>query len=197
MKSVILFAVIILGLVGLEACQEGTSYERMERRELAGGERYDSLFLGLYLGMPDRDFFAHCFDLNRKRLVKQGAAGAVVEYVLPDQNPKILMNFFPDFYEEKICQMPVRFSYQAWAPWNRELQSDSLQQRLMPMLLDWYGGNEFIKLKDDIFGPVYAKVDGNRRIILTCEDVHFVRAVFSDLLALKEAKEEGDGQVRQ
>ena len=36
------------------------------------------------------------------------------------------MNFYPDFYENKICKMRVDFQYDGWAPWNKNLYADSL-----------------------------------------------------------------------
>ena len=58
----ILFSTIII------SCQTNP-YLELERNELASGERYDSLFLGVKFGMTSKDFYAHCWDLKGSLLV--------------------------------------------------------------------------------------------------------------------------------
>ena len=184
-KLLILLGAVLLA--GFSSCKQDPPYERLIRKELSKGVRQDSLFLGLYLGMPRESFYRHCYNLNQKQLVRQGHGTLSVEYYLPDQDPQIIMNFYPDFFEEKISQMPTSFVYRAWAPWNRKMFADSLQQQLMPIFMKWYGGNDFIFLKKEFFGPVYAKIDGNRRIVMSCKDDQHVLVVYTDLLAEKKA----------
>ncbi len=64
----------------ISGCTPKAKYERKLKHELAKGVRYDSLFLGLYLGMPEKDFYIHCWELNKKGLIRQGSNNTTVEY---------------------------------------------------------------------------------------------------------------------
>jgi hypothetical protein len=60
-KSIISFTTfLIIGFI-LSGCSPKAKYERRLKHELASGVRYDSLFMGLYLGMPDKDFYNQCW----------------------------------------------------------------------------------------------------------------------------------------
>ena len=52
---VFLTAIIFAGI--LSGCTPKAKYDRMVKRELASGIRNDSIFMGLYLGMPEKDFY--------------------------------------------------------------------------------------------------------------------------------------------
>jgi len=90
----ILFSIIII------SCQTNP-YLELERNELASGERYDSLFLGVKFGMTSKDFYAHCWDLNKRQLITQGPSNNSVRYYLPTESvgQKIEMLFLTDFQE--------------------------------------------------------------------------------------------------
>lgn len=49
------------------------------------------------------------------------------------------MNFYPNFHDDQIFAMPVFFNYKAWAPWNKELQSDILILEVKALMEKWYG----------------------------------------------------------
>ena len=149
---------------------------------------YDSLFLGIYLGMDQKDFYDHCWELNRLKVFSHGPTS--VEYKLATQlEQPVLMRFYPSFYKEKIVDMPVTFSYEAWSPWNRRFQSDSLLIKILPLLKKWYG-EDFKTLQHPAQGTVYYKMDGKRRINLFIRDDQFVQAVFTDLELERERKNE-------
>jgi hypothetical protein len=138
--------------------------------------------MGLYLGMPQKDFYTKCWELNKKGLIRQGTNNATVEYVLRGElkHPGT-MNFYPKFKEGKIYEMPVKFVYTGWAPWNRELSSEKLQMDV----LEWYNklyGRGFMEVKHPQMGSAYIKIDGNRRISIYKENDLYVWALFTDLL---------------
>ncbi|MEZ5071625.1 MAG: hypothetical protein R2751_11820 [Bacteroidales bacterium] len=109
--------ILFLSLAVLAACSPGARYDRMLKRELASGVRQDSLFMGLYLGMTDKDFYTRCWKLNKEGLVKQGTNNTSVEYqTLDELSHPATMNFYPRFCDGKITTMPVRFIYNGWAP---------------------------------------------------------------------------------
>src|SRR5664280_2349497 len=96
-----LLLVLISGFI-ISGCSPRAKYERRLKQELARGVRYDSLFLGLYFGMPERDFY-------------------------------------PNFNQGKIFEMPVTFKYKGWAPWNKALSSDNLQNAVQKWYEKVYG----------------------------------------------------------
>jgi hypothetical protein len=81
MKKVILWLLPLLISVSMfSGCTPKAKYDRMLKRELASGVRNDSLFMGLYLGMNEKDFYTHCWKLNAQGLIKQGMRNTTVEY---------------------------------------------------------------------------------------------------------------------
>lgn len=184
-KVIWLVPVLIFGCI-MAGCSPRAKYERRLKHELASGVRYDSLFMGLYLGMPQKDFYTHCWQLNREGLIKQGSNNTTVEYIMKNELPhQATMNFYPTFVQGKIAEMPVKFAYSGWAPWNKKLSSDSLQLDIV----NWYKkvyGRGFIAVKHPERGIAYVKVDGNRRISIFKENDLFVWAVFTDLSVQKD-----------
>jgi len=170
-------------------CSPTSRYERRLKHELAGGIRYDSLFMGIYLGMPEKDFYVHCWKLNRLGLVRQGTNNTTVAYVLKNElKHPALMDFYPTFTDDRISEMPVRFAYAGWAPWNKELSSDNLQLDV----LNWYKktyGRGFMEVRHPEKGTAYIKVNGNRRILIFKKDDLYVWALFTDMLINKDSLE--------
>jgi hypothetical protein len=187
MKKTILLIVplMIIGIL-ISGCTLKSKYDRKLKHELATGVRNDSMFLGLYLGMPDKAFFTHCWNLNRRGLVKQGGTNTTVEYQISHElKHPCLMNFYPSFVNGKIAEMPVRFVYNGWAPWNKELSSDKLQLDI----LNWYKkafGEDFMEVKHPSRGLAFVNLNGNRQISIFKEDELHVWAVFTDMSIKKE-----------
>lgn len=190
MKTIILWLMPLLGFVCIiSGCSPKAKYENMLKQELASGVRYDSLFMGIYLGMPEKNFYTRCWVLNGKGLIRQGIRNMTVEYQLKGElKYPATMDFYPEFVQGKIFEMPVRFLYNGWAPWNKKLSSDSLQIEV----LNWYEkiyGNGFIEVKHPERGIAYVKVNGNRRISIFKEDDMHVWAIFTDMLVKEEVND--------
>lgn len=183
MKWMVL-AVIAALIVG--GCSPGKTYERRLKRELASGVRYDSLFMGISFGMTDEAFYKHCWNLNRDGLVRQGTGNHTVLYDIREEleHPST-MNFYPKFENGKIVEMPVRFLYNGWAPWNKELSVEKLAEDVKNWYEDIYG-NGFITIVHPMKGMAYTKIDGNRRITIYTENDLYVWAVFTDMLSVVE-----------
>jgi hypothetical protein len=177
MSRIIFFALIVLVTIG---CGKKARYDRMVKRELASGERYDSLFFGIYFGMTSKDFYTHCWKLNQKGLIRQGEHNLSVEHNFEKLKHSAKMNFYPNFHEEKIFEMPVRFQYTGWAPWSKHLWSDSLQMDVLGLLENWYGEG-FMEVEHSKHGSAFVKVDGNRRITLFKKGFDEVYVIFTDL----------------
>lgn len=183
----ILPAVIIAGL--FSGCTPKAKYERLLKKELASGVRYDSLFMGLYLGMPEKEFYTRCWNLNGQGIIKQSPRNMSVEYKMKDElNYPGTMDFYPEFVDGKIYEMPVRFIYNGWAPWNTKLSSDSLQLDVLEWFEKMYGPG-FFDVKHSVRGTAFVKINGNRRISIFKEDDMYVWAVYTDMLVKKEVSD--------
>jgi len=179
-------------IISLNACSwpGGSEYNRLVKKELAKGTRSDSLFMGIYLGMTSKAFYGHCWDLNKKGVFTNGSNNTSVLYKIDkDLKYPASMNFYPDFYEDKIFSMWASFEYDAWAPWNKAQQSDSLLPDVLQVYKRWYpGGNDFITIANEKRGTIFVKVDGNRRITIGKFDDRMVKVDYSDLLIEQKLK---------
>lgn len=181
----ILFPLLILSLI-IQSCD--SSVFTSSDDDLS---KSDSLFLGFHLGMPQKDFFDLCTELNKQQKITQGPGGSTnVEYRIVDEyDSEVSMRFFPTFIDEKVFEMPVTYSYVAWAPWNRQYWAENL----LPKVLEKYKlayGDDFKLINHPTQGKVYYKIDGKRRINLFIKDEQHVQAVFSDLKVEKRLNEE-------
>jgi len=183
LKLVIFF----LSLTLVQSCTNSglRQYEAISKNEVASGKRVDSLFFGFYFGMSSKDFFSYCWQQNKKGIFTDGQNNSYVLYKIKNnelQHPAS-MNFYPDFYQDKIFKMRVLFQYDAWAPWNKQLCSDSLLSHVLELYKTWYkDGNHFIQIDDREKGTIYVKVDGNRRITIGRYDDMVVKVDYTDLL---------------
>jgi hypothetical protein len=171
----------ILALLCGSACTPASEYDRAVREGLASGQRYDSLFLDLRLGMTAKAFYDTCWRLNRQGLIKEGPSNASAEYALPELKHPGYMDFYPQFQDSIVTVMDLSFRYAAWAPWNRPLWADSLEADVIRIFERWYGPG-FLRIESKKRGQhLYVKVDGNRQIKLYQQDNQFVRGQISDL----------------
>lgn len=149
----------------------------------------DSLFLGISLGMGREAFYNYCWEQNKKKLFTHGPGNQTVQYKLENElTEPVTMHFYPAFHEDKIFEMPVTFTYESWAPWNKQFGSDSLMTEMLPLFKKWYG-EDFKQLEHPTMGVVYYRIDGKRRINLFKKDDQFVQAVFTDLKVEKQLKQ--------
>jgi hypothetical protein len=141
--------------------------------------------LGIRFGDSQQVFREKCYALNQQHLATEGDS-FWVRYLFPDSSkdnsPGMKLLFFPAFDEKNILiGLDLKFSYLGWAPWNSELQADRLQEKIKPLLMKWYGGNEFVVAHvngKDI--PV--KLDGNRRIMIYTAPPEHVMVRVQDIL---------------
>lgn len=177
---------VICLILFFNACTQ-SDYTKLVKGELSKGIRMDSIIFGINLGDTRDEFYGKCFDLNKKQLVTQGPRGATVQYLFTDsivhQEPTDLrLLFIPAFDEKEIIkEFNLEFSYTAWSPWNADLQSDKLIEKVKDIIMMWYKGNPFVTVKlNDQDLPV--KVDGNRRLILYIKDEQNVVVKVHDIL---------------
>ena len=171
----------------LTACFQ-SDYTRMVKSELAKGVRQDSILLGIKFGDTRDIFYGKCFDLNRAKLVTQGPGNRSVQYLFTDsvvhtQPTPMRLLFSPNFdQKEEIAQMNMEFTYPAWAPWNKQYQSDSLEVKVIELMMQWYQGNEFVMAELNDTTSLRAKVDGNRRLLIEKPDAQRVVVKVQNIL---------------
>lgn len=167
-------------------------YHALVKKELKSNKQVNDIFFGISLGMTSKNFYLHCWNMNKKGLFTDGESNTSVLYKLERnelQHPAD-MNFYPEFRNGKIYKMGVTFQYAGWAPWNKKLDSDDLLPDVLKLYEKWYPeGNPFITITDEKRGTIYVKVDANRRIILGRYDDVQVKADYTDLSVEQEQKQ--------
>ena len=181
MSRSISIAVVVL----VAGCQQTTPYQRMLETELARTDTLRELFLNYSLGMSRQAFYDSSWALNRRGLVIQGPANQNVQYKLGDQLPyPASMLFYPDFADDQIARMRVRFLYDHWAPWNTRLTSDSLLMDVKGLMTAWYGA-EFVTrtVTDQLNQPSrqFVSIQANREILIGLHSDQEVFVTITDL----------------
>ena len=83
------------------------SYEEMLEQELASGEINTDLFLGIHFDMASKDFYEHCWKLNKDQVIRQGPGNLSIQFEPEELDYPGTVNFYPDFYNGKIINMPM------------------------------------------------------------------------------------------
>lgn len=166
-----------------------SEYQRMKDRELARGIRKDSLFLGIYLGMTSQEFYDHCFQLNRNKQIVEGPNNTTAQYTVEGFKNPTRMLFYPEFYEDRIFEMPMTFHCFNWSLWNTSTSSDSLLPEVKRLMESWYG-NGFIEVKSPSGERGWVKIEGNRRILIRKYEDGNVLVRITDLIVEEAARRE-------
>lgn len=169
---------LIVILFALASCENKTEYEQLVESELEKEVRHDSLFLGYKFGMNSKQFFDHSWKLNQEQII---TGSSQIEYELTELSSPARMVFFPEFHDERIYRMPVEISFKSWAPWNRELSSDSLITELVDLYSDIYGRGFIKTIHPELGEKAWIKIDSNRRISIYRKDEMTARIEFLDL----------------
>lgn len=164
----LLYGIVLL--LTVTSCK--SEYERLVQQELNTGVVYDSLVLGMHRGMTKKDFYSHCWQLNKDEIVFQGSGNRYALYphkeVLPSgDSVDVEMLFYGIFDEgETMSGVDLIYSYPGWAPWNEDLQVEALVGHLVWLYERQLGGNPFLTITLDDSLQAHVKVDGDRRILL-------------------------------
>jgi hypothetical protein len=182
---ILLFGLIILAHTG---CTRSNEYHSLIERELATKVRNDTLLMDIRFGMKKRNFFAHCWELNKKGILAEGINNASVHFEFIRFDKEYEVDFYPIFYEGKIFELPVKYKYTAFAPWNPKYSTDTLLLEILNIHKEKYG-NDFIEIrsKNQDIGTAYVRVDGNRRISIY-KNIHTnsITVLYFDLLSKKK-----------
>jgi hypothetical protein len=185
--------ILIFLLTGLFACQQTDMqrYTKLVRKERESSKVVNEIYFGISLGMSSKDFYAHCWEMNKKGLFKDGPGNTCVIYQLEKQELKYpgFMTFYPEFKEGTIYSLWTKFEYSGWMPENKRLSSDSLLPEVIKLYQKWYpDGNPFMKIVNKEKGDAWVKVDGNRRILLRKYDDMDVKVDYVDTRREKAQK---------
>lgn len=171
----------LFSLLVLFSCK--SDYTKLVKKELESGVKNDTLLYGLKFGNTKKEFYKICWDLNSKGIVTHGGNNNFVKTILRSKDSihktkTLEMLFYAQFNSEDIITgMNFKFSYLAWAPWNKDLQSDKLLPVVQDSILKWYPGNNFMSVKNNI----QVKVDGNRQIQIKRETDKDVSVLIENL----------------
>jgi hypothetical protein len=102
------YCLVLAGVISVCSCSffDRNEYSELVKKELAKEKRVDSLFLGIHFGMTSKQFYGYCWELNKKGVLTDGNNNTAVLYKI-DKELKYpaSMNFYPDFFENKIYSM--------------------------------------------------------------------------------------------
>jgi len=168
-QTIKLFLFFLIGVV-LLSCE--SEYSKTVKRELKTGIVHEDLVLGLKLGQTQKEFYNHCWQLNKQKVISAGSGNRFAKHTMlldsTAQNAeKVDMLFYGIFDQDQVMHgVHLIFSYVKWAPWNKEYHPPVLLKALQQKYLKEYQGNPFIEItiKDDV--KAYVKVDGNREILM-------------------------------
>ena len=178
-------------LLVIWGCTGKSPYKNMLDRELASGVRNDSLFLDIGFGMGKKDFYAHCWDMNKQGLVKQGPNNLSVEYRMDSSTSlPVFMRFYPQFEENKIIRMPVEFSYVTFTPTDPSTSAETLLEEVKQLMEQWYGEGFLYMEDEEGRRKLWIKVDGNRQIRIFKKDVATVAVDITDMSVPSNQTEE-------
>ena len=172
---------LVFSIALLISCQ--SDYTKLVKKELASGIKHDTVLFDLSFGNTRKEFYQICWDLNKNGIATHGENNNYVKTILGlkdtlDKVKKIKLMFYARFSKKNIIKgLDMKFTYTAWAPWNKELTAEKLLPSVKDTLLKWYPGNPFLKMKQDIL----VKVDGNRQIQLKIASDREVSVLIEDL----------------
>lgn len=188
-----IFLLLCFAMVSCES-----EYSRTVKKELQTRKVYEDLILGLKIGQTQKEFYDHCWQLNKEEVVSQGPGNRFARHYLlldstAENSPKVEMLFYGIFDKALIMHgMYMKMSYVQWSPWAKEYHSAILLKNLQQKYLKEYGGNPFIEITIDDKVKAYTKIDGNREILLyptsdkdVTVKIQDLRTKFGDPLAIK------------
>lgn len=164
-----------------------SEYTKYVESELDKGVINDSLIFGMRMGQTRKDFFRICWDLNKQQIITNGE-GTNAQYVekldsTQDKTLQKTMLFYGIFDQTDTMRgMNIKYRYDSWAPWNKNRYSIVLLDQLKAFYTQNYKGNDFMEIDlDDIKYKAYAKIDGNRQILMYQKDDRDVIVKIEDL----------------
>lgn len=149
-----------------------SEYSRTVKRELKSGVQHNDLIFDLKMGQTQKEFYDRCWELNKQKKVSQGSGNKFAKYILvldslSENAENVKMLFYGIFDEEKVMYgMHMKLTYLKWSPWNEVYQAGPLMEKLKTKYEKDYPGNSFIPIQIEEDIQAFAKIDGNRQILM-------------------------------
>ena len=166
-----IYVILVILLYLCSGCK--SEYQRAIETGLASGEIHENLVLDMKVGWTKKEFFSHCWKMNKEGKIHQGGGNSYARYYVPpgeihEEPEEIDMLFYGIFNEQDtMIGMDMKMSYVKWAPWNEDMKADKLIDRMKEHYVHTYGGNEFMNINIGEEGFVAnVKVDDNRQILI-------------------------------
>ncbi|MCR9017330.1 hypothetical protein [Aquiflexum gelatinilyticum] len=174
----ILFIALGLAL----SCKPKTEYDLVKERELASGKIEEDLFLDIRFGMGRKEFYGTCWEHNKNGILVNGDHYLQIQYLPKVASGKsVVMNFYPEFEEDKLFFMPMEFGYTQWFPGNEEFTNEKLIVDVVDLLESWFGDGFFEVSDKDKKISAMVKIDGNRLIRVFKKNINTIRVEILDL----------------
>lgn len=171
----------------MSAADANAAYEQLLKTESQRPDEMDSIFYGVHLKMTEKMFFDHCSKMFKKGTFTGGFDYQVVVQLGEPFSRPVTLKFYPTFEKPFISKLNCHFSFTNLNAFDKTDRADRLMQELIPVLMQWYGGNDFIGRASDspIKGPEFVKLDANRKITASeSDDGTTVNVVYEDLKPL-------------
>jgi hypothetical protein len=166
---------------------ENPTYQNLLKKESGKNEQVDSIFYGIYLKMTANSFYEHCNKMFKKGIFYGSYDYQVVVNLKEPFKRPVILRFYPTFDKPFISKLLCSFIYKGASLYKKLDRANVLMKELVPIMMIWYGGNEFIEIPSGhpLKGPKYIKVDANRKITLSENDNGTnVEAIFEDIKPL-------------
>ncbi len=155
-----------------------SEYEQWVSKEMTTGVRNDNLVLGIHFGMTKNDFYRHCLELNSSGAITNGPENSTAQINAPSDS--IAINFYPDFFQDKVAIFRMYFNHKQWSPWNKALYAEKISPFAIDYLSKTYN-TSFREMKTPNGKPFWLSIAGNRQIRLFRKDDKTLACDISDL----------------
>jgi len=179
MNNGILKISITLGFIFfLLGCAHQTEYESMVQQGLNSDREINDIFLGYEFGMTREEFLQSSWEMNQQEII---TGGVKIVYLLEELKSTARLEFYPEFENGVIAEMPVTASYISWAPWNDEYNAENLLNDIKLHYEDVFETSFQSVSLPEIEENVWVSIEGNREIRMYKKSVNTVQINFIDL----------------
>ncbi len=174
-----IYLVLMISVWVLVSCSNKSNQAQQNTASEVEIQESDSLIHDYTFGMSRDEFFELSWKYNADGILINGSGAEIVEDVDWLKAPAKRV-FYPNFVDEKIVEMPIKYSYKGWAPWNTHLSADSLMYHLIPILSEDYGV-EFSLLSENMENPIYIGKRASSEIEIKVTSSYEVEVTFKEL----------------
>lgn len=165
-------------LLFYSSCSQKSEYEQMVEEGLNSGQTVDDIFLGYTFDTTREEFYEMSWEMNQQGII---TGGVKIEYLLEELKSTARLEFFPEFKDGVVVEMPISAVYVSWAPWNEEYSANNLLMDLKTYYEDVYNTQFNNVLVPDLQLDAWVSIQGNREIRLYEKSVSTIQINFIDL----------------